>query len=219
MAIKHLRFVIADDHQIVRDGLKQTLLSPRLMPMLELELVAEASNGFETLAAVKQHKPDLLLLDISMPLASGSEVILEVKRWSPETRIVVYTAVTSAGVLAGLVNAGVDGLFAKGADTSELYQKLPLIAQGARYVSPVLRSIIDGGAATPPLSPRERQTLNMIIAGKSNREIAEVIGISTKTVEKHRTSLMTKLRVHSVAELLAYALREGLIEAHNHLYP
>jgi DNA-binding NarL/FixJ family response regulator len=147
-----------------------------------------------------------------MPLANGLEVLADLKRWSPATRIVVFTGISSSGLLAGLVESGVDGLFSKGVATGHLIAQLPLILAGGRVVAPELAEQISRGQGVVTLTDRERQTLNMIIAGKSNREIAELLCISPKTVEKHRTSLMSKLGVHSVAELMAHALREGLID-------
>lgn len=184
---------------------------------LTIEVVAEAANGIEALSETKSHTPDLLLLDISMPLANGAEVLLEIRRWSPATKVVVFTAVTSVGLLASLIESGVDGLFAKGSPMEPLYEKLPLIMQGAHFIAPEILALIPRNTSNIELTPRERQTLNMIVAGRSNKEIANLLHISIKTVEKHRTSLMAKLNVHSVAELLSRALQEGLISEQGHL--
>lgn len=204
--------VIADDHDIVRDGLRDSLAEAGAADEAQFEVVGEARNGLEAMAQVKANRPDLLFLDVSMPLANGLEVLADLKRWSPATRIVVFTGVSSSGLLAGLVESGVDGLFGKGMPTADLIAQLPLILAGGRVVAPELAQQIAQGQSAPALTERERQTLNMIIAGKSNREIAELLCISPKTVDKHRTSLMSKLGVHSVAELMAHALREGLVD-------
>lgn len=204
--------VIADDHDIVRDGLRDSLAEAGATDETQYEVVAEAGNGLEAIAQVKAHRPDLLFLDVSMPLANGLEVLADLKRWSPATRIVVFTGISSSGLLAGLVESGVDGLFSKGVATANLIAQLPLILAGGRFVAPELADQISRGQVSLGLTDRERQTLNMIIAGKSNREMAELLCISAKTVDKHRTSLMGKLGVHSVAELMALALREGLID-------
>ena len=149
-----------------------------------------------------------------MPLASGNEVVHEVQRWCPTCKIVVLTAITSPGLLAELVEMGVAGLFAKGAPLVEMFSKLPLILEGGRFVSPELVGLLEqSGDVHTALTPRERQVLNMVIAGKSNKEIARDLSISPKTVDKHRTSVMQKLRVHSLAELMARALKDGLIES------
>lgn len=204
--------VIADDHDIVRDGLRDSLADAGATDETQYEVVAEAGNGLEAIAQVKTHRPDLLFLDVSMPLANGLEVLADLKRWSPATRIVVFTGISSSGLLAGLVESGVDGLFSKGVATANLITQLPLILAGGRFVAPELAAQISRGQASLGLTDRERQTLNMIIAGKSNREMADMLCISPKTVDKHRTSLMGKLGVHSVAELMALALREGLVD-------
>lgn len=204
--------VIADDHDIVRDGLRDSLAEAGATDETQYAVVAEASNGLEAIAQVKSHRPDLLFLDVSMPLANGLEVLADLKRWSPATRIVVFTGINSSGLLAGLVESGVDGLFSKGVATANLIAQLPLILAGGRFVAPELAERISRGEASLGLTDRERQTLNLIIAGKSNREMADLLCISPKTVDKHRTSLMRKLDVHSVAELMALALREGLID-------
>ena len=204
--------IIADDHQIVRQGLKVALESPGLVTPQGISVVAEAENGLEALAEVKIHQPDVLLLDISMPLAGGAEVVNDIQRWSPDTRIVILTGIHAPGLIAQLLNTGIVGLFSKGSDLNELYQNLPLILNGGRYIASSFDETLQAQQNTPALTGREQQILNMIVAGKTNKEIAQQLVISPKTVDKHRTSLMDKLGVHSVAELLAYAFREGLID-------
>ncbi len=204
--------VIADDHQIVRQGLRSALETPGLVNTGGLTVVAEAENGFEALAEVKVHQPDLLLLDISMPMAGGAEIVLDVQRWSPQTHIVILTGIHAPGLLTQLLEANVAGIFSKGSDLNELYQNLPLILRGGHYIANSLEQILETQQNIPTLTGREHQILNMIVAGKTNKEIARQLVISPKTVDKHRTSLMDKLDVHSVAELLAYAFREGLID-------
>ncbi|MCB1390276.1 MAG: response regulator transcription factor [Rhodobacteraceae bacterium] len=203
--------IIADDHAIVRSGLRRALETPGLVEPAGIAVVAEAGDGLEAIAAVRRHRPALLLLDVQMPLAGGVEVVLEARRWSPETRIVVLTGVTASGKIAELVHCGVDGLFSKGDDDADLFRQLPAILRGRRHIAPALRRL-DAAPPPPALSDRERQTLNLIVSGRSNREIADTLGISAKTVDRHRTNLMQKLDVHSVAQLIAYALRERLID-------
>ncbi|MEO1423230.1 MAG: response regulator transcription factor [Pseudomonadota bacterium] len=200
--------ILADDHQIVRLGLRSQLEADG-----EFRVIAEAENGLDAIVAVKAGRPDLLILDVQMPLAGGVEVLVEVRRWSPDTRIAVLTGVSSPGLVGNLVQAGVDGLFSKKSDMTALFEALPLIMQGGRVIGKDIQQILDEAEAeTGDLTHRERQTLNMILAGKANKEIAASFGISIKTVEKHRTSLMQKLGVNSIAQLLAVALRDGLID-------
>lgn len=207
-----VRVVIADDHAIVRSGLRAALEAPRALAGVSAKVVAEAGDGLAAIAAVKRWQPNLLLLDVAMPHAGGIEVLLEVRRWSPATRVVVFTGITATGLVADLIEAGVDGLFSKAADTGELFARLPLILRGGRYVAGAFVEALEAPSSRGKLTDRERQALNMIIAGRSNREIAEGLGISIKTVDKHRTSLMQKLEVSSVAQLVARALKDGLID-------
>lgn len=204
--------VIADDHAIVRAGLRTALETPGMVETDGIAVVAEAADGLQAISAVRQHRPELLLLDVQMPHAGGLEVLLEARRWSPDTKIVILTGVMSVGKISELVSSGVDGLFSKGEDNTELYRQLPNILRGRRHIAASLVAMLEDAPDAPDLTARERQTLNLIVAGQSNKEIAETLGISAKTVDRHRTSLMQKLDVHSVAQLIAYALREGLID-------
>lgn len=208
----HYRVVIADDHQIVRSGLRSAFETPGLVEPNGLRVVDEAADGLGAIAAVKRHQPDLLLLDVQMPLAGGVEVVVEARRWSADTKIVIFTGVTAAGLIGELVEAGVEGLFSKSSDTGPLYEKLPLVLRGGRFIAPEFLQLLESRPDHETLTDRERQTLTMILAGRANKEIADAFGISVKTVEKHRTSLMQKLKVHSMAQLLAVALKNGLID-------
>lgn len=203
--------VIADDHEIVRAGVRDTLASAPGSHGFSFEVLGEAGNGLDALKLVKVHRPDLLFLDIAMPLATGSEILTDIKRWSPETKIIVFTGVLAPGVLASVVESGVDAVFAKTAAPGVMVENLKLILNGGHYIAPELVDAIDQGHQSTQLTARERQTLNMIVSGKTNKEIGGLLNISPKTVDKHRTSLMRKLDVHSMAELLARALQDGLI--------
>ncbi|MEE4279063.1 MAG: response regulator transcription factor [Halieaceae bacterium] len=201
--------VIADDHEIIRDAIT-TLLDRMQDDGYVFDIVGYASNGIEALALVKARKPELLFLDISMPFASGSEILHDLRRWSPDTRVVVFTGLTGPALLAGLVEQGVHGLFSKGSSVDLLRDKLPTILEGVPVIASDLAEII-GQSQSAALTSREQQVLNMIVAGKSNKEIAAELFLSPKTVDKHRTSLMSKLEVHSVAQLMARAIRDGLV--------
>lgn len=177
-----------------------------------IAVLAEAANGIEAVAAVRHLRPHLVLLDVQMPFAGGVEVALEVRRWSPQTRIVVLTGITAPGKLAELIEVGVDGLFSKATDNAGLYAALPKILRGGRVIAPEIVAAIEAAPEQSLLSSRERQVLNLIVMGQSNKEISAVLGISIKTVDRHRTNLMQKLDVHSVAQLISLALRQGLID-------
>lgn len=209
----HYTAILADDHEIVRDALRAAFEKPGLIETDGIVVVAEAANGFETLAAVKQHRPDLVVLDLTMPLSGGAEVLTDIRRWSPETKVVVYSSVDAPGVLGMLVEASVDGMFHKGGSNALMFEKLPLILRGGRYIAPECIALIEGRRDQIALTPREQQTLHMILAGRTTRDIADQLGISSRTAEKHRANLMTKLEVRSVAELMARALRDGLFRS------
>ena len=204
--------IIADDHAIIRDAIRDVMVSGPARLEGQYNVVATAENGLETLAAVKSHRPDLLVLDIAMPLGTGAEIIRDLRHWSPVTRIAVFTGITSAGILAGVVEAGADGLFSKANPVSAMVATFPLLLRGGRHVAPEFTELIRRGQQSGSLTDRERQVLNRLVAGKSNREIAAELYISPKTVEKHRASVMSKLEVHSVVQLMARALSEGLID-------
>jgi len=207
------RVIIADDHQIVRDGLKAALETPGLVTPEGCHVVAECGNGMEVIVAAKANDPDLAIIDVQMPLVNGVEAIIEIKRWSPACKLIALTGVTAPGLLRQLVDAEVDGLFPKQGDIIALYEKIPDILGGGRYVDPALDALLEKAPdGDRGLTARERQTLNMIVRGLNNAEIATALGISPKTAEKHRSSLMVKLEVNSVAQLLALALKDGLID-------
>ncbi len=206
------RAIIADDHAIVRRSLADILSA-----IGTVEVVAEADNGIETISLVKQHKPDLLLLDAAMPLARGIQVYGEVRRWSPDTKVAVVTGFTATGMLADWLAADVDGLFLKSAEPEEMQRGFTEILAGGKFVA---QEVADKLAAEPEredLTDREREVLSLIASGHQNVAIGEKLFISPKTVEKHRASLMAKLGVNSVAALLVHALREGLLDEHKQL--
>lgn len=206
------RAVVADDHAIVRRATCQILAE-----LPAMEVVAEAGNGIEAIAAVKKHQPDLLVLDAAMPLARGVEVFADARRWSPETKVALLTGFTAAGVLGDWLSAGVDGLLLKSDPPEEMRACFEALLSGANFVSAEVAAILKNAGPRPDLTHREREVLALIATGNANTAIADRLAISPKTVEKHRASLMSKLQVHSVAELLVYALKEGLLDEHRQL--
>ena len=209
--MKKYSVIIADDHDIICDAIQSKMQDSPKNGGPDYELLIAVKNGIEAIANVKKFKPDLLFLDISMPLASGSEIIHDIRRWSPDTKIIVFTGITAPGLLAGIVESGVDALCSKSESLDNMFEKIPTIMLGGRYVAPELVSLIERGQKTLSLTGRERQILNMVVAGKTNKEIAAELVISPKTVDKHRTSLMNKLEVHPVAQLMARAIQDGLM--------
>jgi DNA-binding NarL/FixJ family response regulator len=211
------QIVIAEDHAIVREGLRSLLSSST-----EFEVVEEAADGLEAVRCVERHCPDLLLLDLTMPKMNGVEIIREVKRRSPGTKVLVLTVQKSEEHVHAAFQSGADGYCLKDARYNELLTAIRNVASGKPYISPgVAGSILEGymegkktsksGAPWETLTKREREILKLIGEGYKNREIAEDLCISTKTVERHRANLMKKLDLHNTAALTTYAIEKGLV--------
>lgn len=176
------------------------------------KIVGEAADGLEAITLCKTLQPGLLTLDSAMPLARGMEVYGEVRRWSPETRICLVTGITARGHLAEWIAAKVDGVVFKSCSIKDMHECFSLILAGGSHFSPAVLRAMEGTEPPAELTQRERQILHLLADGAINAEIAERLSISPKTVDNHRTKLMAKLKVHSMAQLLAYALREGLLD-------
>lgn len=213
------RILIAEDHTILREGLTALLSSQP-----DLEVVGEAQDGLEAIRAAEQLLPDLVLMDLSMPKMNGMEAIREIKRRCPDTRILVLTVHRTEEYVLSTFRAGADGYVLKDATSDELEMAIRHVAGGSSYLSPQISGrVIAGylaGKETEPtqsvwdsLTQREREVLKLVAEGHKNREIAEYLCISPKTVERHRANLMKKLDLHSASELTAYALKRGLLSA------
>lgn len=200
--------VIADDHSLIRQGISNILTSAGL------DVVAEAGDGLEAVAKVRAHKPTLLTLDIAMPYARGIEVFGEARRWSPDTKIIVFSGMTSTGLLRELADADADGIFLKRGDLEQFAKAVPRVLAGEKMISQDVMDILSQTDDAQDLTLRERQILSLVAQGHANKEIGERLGVSVKTVDNHRTNMMRKIGAHSVAELLAFALREGLLDTH-----
>lgn len=201
------RTLIADDHAIVRGATRLLLES-----IGGVEVVGEADNGVAAVALAKHLQPDLLVLDIAMPHASGVIALEEIRRWSPGTRVAVFTAVTGAGVLGEVRASDVAGILLKSCSSEELRCGFCAIVAGDQYMCEQVDAILASAGNMWNLTARERQVLSFAVRGKTNNEIGNMLGISPKTADNHRTNLMRKLNVHSNAELVAFALQEGLLD-------
>ncbi|KPJ78892.1 MAG: histidine kinase [Deltaproteobacteria bacterium SG8_13] len=216
MEPKH-SIVIAEDHTILRDGL-QAMLS--FYP--EFDVVGTAGDGLEAIRRVETHQPDLLLVDLSMPRMSGMDAIRDVKKRFPQTRIIALTVHKTDEYILATLQAGADAYILKDACREELILAIRTVLEGNPYLSPgvsqkVIEGYLDGKKQGAPvtaydsLSAREKEVLKLIAEGYKNREIAELLCISLKTVEKHRANLMKKLDLHNAAALTYLALEKGLV--------
>ena len=212
-----VRIVLADDHTILREGLRALLSADP-----NFEIVGEADDGREAVRCVEKLGPDLLLMDLSMPRMSGMDAISEIKKRYPETKIIALTVHKTEEYLLTTLQAGVDGYVLKDATHDELVMAIHNVMAGKRYLSPgisekVIEGYLEGKedslsvSSWQKLSQREREVLKLIAEGYKNKEIAEDLCISLKTVEKHRANLMKKLDLHNAAGLTVYAVEKGLV--------
>jgi len=213
----HLRIVLAEDHTILREGLRALLSSDP-----NFEIIGEAPDGREAVRCVEKLEPDLLLMDLSMPRMSGMEAIREIKKRYPEIKIIALTVHKTEEYLLTTLQAGADGYVLKDATHEELVLAIHNVMSGKSYLSPgVSEKVIEGYlegkdsnqalSSWETLSQREREVLKLIAEGYKNKEIAEDLCISLKTVEKHRANLMKKLDLHNAAALTVYAVQKGLV--------
>jgi DNA-binding NarL/FixJ family response regulator len=212
-----LNIVLADDHTILREGLRALLAADS-----NFEIVGEARDGREAVRCVEKLGPDLILMDLSMPRMSGMDAIREIKRRYPDTKIIALTVHKTEEYLLTTLQAGADGFVLKDATHDELLLAIKNVMSGKSYLSPgVSEKVIEGylkgkeGSSAlgswDSLSQREREVLKLIAEGYKNKEIAEDLCISLKTVEKHRANLMKKLDLHNAAALTVYAVEKGLV--------
>jgi len=214
---KNYRIVIAEDHKILREGLKALVKSSE-----DFEIVGEAGDGIEAIRAVEKHHPDLLLLDLSMPRMSGISVIKDIKGRYPETKILALTIHESEDYILESFHSGLDGYCLKDASQSELLMAMNRVLEGKTYLSPgISEKVLVGfleekkalkcGTSWDAVTQREREVLKLVGEGYKNKEIADYLCISVKTVEKHRSNIMRKLDVHTSSGLTAVAIEKGLV--------
>jgi len=211
------RIVIAEDHTILREGLRALLSSNP-----DFEIVGEAEDGREAIRFVEKLKPHLVLTDLSMPRMNGMDAIREIKRRSRETKVLVLTVHKTEEYILATLQAGADGYLLKDSTHAELLAAVRHVLSGKHYISPgISDKVLDGyleGRRTlktrtswETLTQREREILKLIAEGYKNKEIADDLCISVKTVEKHRANLMEKLDLHNVQALTTYAIEKGLV--------
>ena len=208
-----IRIVIADDHAIVRAGVRAILSTKG-----DVTIAAEAADGRAALDAVAQHRPDVLVIDLTMPELNGMEAIGRVRALSPATKVLVLSMHAAPEFVRPALRAGALGYVVKGAGLDDLVTAIRTVAAGERFLDAQANASSLNEDFEPEsaddlerLTPREREVLQLVAEGFTNREIGERIGIAAKTVDVHRTSLMKKLDLHSAAALTRFALRRGLI--------
>ncbi len=206
--IDDLRIVIADDHALFRQGLRSLLEQAPGMAV-----VGEAEDGLDLLRLLKHVPADLVLLDIAMPNFRGIEAIPKIKAAYPKTRIMMVTMYDDREFLYQAISAGADGYFLKKSVDRELFSAIKEVSHGRVYVSPFITGeqgrdweSVREGLQKPVLTTREKEVLSLIAKGKSNKEIGGVLFISVHTVERHRANIMGKLNLHTMADLIMYAI-------------
>lgn len=214
--MRKIRVLVADDHTMVRKGLC-SLLSENP----GIEVVEEAADGREAIAKAAALLPDVVLMDITMPHLNGLEATRQIKRAAPQVKVIALTMYTNEEYILQILQAGASGYVVKQAAPAELISAIETVHDGGSFLSPsVSQAVINelvrrpAAEASPEparLTDREREVLQLIAEGFSNREIAERLQLSIKTVGVHRVNLMDKLGAHNVTELVKYALRKGII--------
>lgn len=210
-----IHVLLADDHTLVRAGFRA------LFQNLEgIQVVAEASNGYEALRLIEEQRPEVVLLDIAMPGLNGLDVTARVAQAFPKVRVIILSMYANEEYVLQALRTGAVGYLLKDADIAELELAIRAAARGETYLSPavskhVIQDYVRRANQEPSpldrLTPRQREVLQAIAQGRTTREIAQALNISVKTVETHRTQLMAELDIHDIAGLVRYAIRVGLV--------
>jgi DNA-binding NarL/FixJ family response regulator len=210
---KSIRVVVADDHSLVREGVRL------ILEREGYDVVADAADGSEAVRLAEEYVPDIVVLDVSMPRLNGldaSRQILQV--FNGRVAIVLLTVHEERDHVVAAIHAGVRGYVVKSQGIIDLARAMREVAGGGTYLSPSVCGVLVGAylngvrTASDPLSPREREVLQLVAEGKTSKEVASTLEISTKTAEWYRARLMTKLGIHDTPGLVRYAIRRGLIE-------
>ena len=212
-----VRVLIADDHPLIRSGLRALLDRDG-----EFKVVAEASDGYEAIELALQHKPDLILLDVAMPRLSGTDAAQHISAKLPNIRIVIVSMHSDESYVLRALKAGARGYLLKASPEADVIAAARAVAAGNAYFSPsITRMLVEDymlevkrrgvDDSYDLLSLREKEILQLLVSGKSNRDIAGMLHVSVATVETHRNTVLRKLNLHSLPELILYAVRKGLV--------
>lgn len=207
-----MRIVVADDHDVVRRGVKSLLESQP-----GWQVCGEASNGRDVVALATRLKPDVVVVDLSMPELNGLEAVRQLTRLEPRPAVVVFSMHDAEQMVRDVLRAGALGYVLKSEAAQHLVAAVAAARSGKPYFSgPIARTVLDGFLKVEQtedrLTPREREIIQLVAEGRSNKEIAQRLGISVKTVETHRAALMRKLGLRDVTDVVRYAIRNHIIE-------
>lgn len=215
--LNSLRILIADDHEVVRRGLRSLLSSRR-----DWVVCGEARTGREAIALAAQHRPDIVIMDIRMPELNGLEATRQIRKSLPKTQVLVLSLHYSDQLVREVVDAGARAYVLKSDTSSELLSAVEALSNNrAFFTSGAAKTLTDGfcratSTQTPllhkSLTAREREIVQLLAEGKSSKEVGVTLGISVKTAETHRANIMRKLEIHSVSELVRYAVKNNMIE-------
>lgn len=207
------RILLADDHPMFRQGLKA------LLEREGYEIVAEAADGHEAVRLARQLSPDLAVLDLGMPLLNGIDAAKQMLKQTANIQVIVLTMYEEEAYVLEALRAGIRGYVLKAQAAADLVGAIKEVVRGSVYLSPgISKTVVDayiGKSELPadPLTDRERQVLQLVAEGKTTKEVAQVLGLSVKTADSHRTRIMQKLEIHDTATLVRYAVRRGFIKA------
>lgn len=214
-----IRVLLADDHALMRRGIRDLLEGDK-----EIEVVGEAADGREATQLTQKLKPDVLIMDLTMPELNGLDAIRHIRKDCPEVELLVFSMHDSEELIREVFSAGARGYVLKSDAALYLIDAVRSLAEGKPFFTPriseaILHTLTAGGSqpqaepsASGPLSSREREILQLLAENKSNKEIATRLGISVRTVETHRRSVMQKLNANSIVELVHYAIRNGIVQ-------
>jgi two-component system, NarL family, response regulator NreC len=208
------RLLICDDHPLVREGIKVTLSQQPT-----IEIVAEATNGREAVSETKRVRPDMVLMDMSMPELNGMEATIQIKEFDKDIKVLIMTMYDDEEVVMRCLAAGASGYILKDAPLSQLVYAIGVVRKGHEYLDPgVTRNVNEYLQKSTPhetsydrLSPREREVLKLVAEGLSVKEIATRLSVAAKTIDTHKYNLMTKLDIHNAAGLIRYAIQNKVI--------
>lgn len=204
--------LLADDHPVFRQGLRA------LLEREMFQVVGEAADGFEAIAMAERLQPQIVVIDLAMPALNGIDAVREIVKRAPRAKAILLTMFTEEHHVLEALRAGVKGCVSKSQAAEHLLQAIQDVSMGGVYLSPhVSGAVVQAYLAKSdlpyePLTPRERQVLQLIAEGRTTKETAAMLDVSVKTAETHRTNLMVKLDIHSTAGLVRYAIRRGLLQ-------